>query len=52
LWADIANYVSQPWNDFLTACLTGLELQHNLDVNNGNHIWLLQHLFLIQLMML
>lgn len=38
----MSNYISQHWND----AFTSLELHHDLDVRNTNHIWLLQHLFL------
>ncbi|KAJ3730762.1 hypothetical protein EV361DRAFT_997993 [Lentinula raphanica] len=42
LWVDVSNYISQRWNTHFTR----LEDDHQLDVNNRNHIWLLQHLFL------
>ncbi|KAE9396938.1 hypothetical protein BT96DRAFT_824073 [Gymnopus androsaceus JB14] len=42
LWVDVSNYITQHWNNLFTA----LELQHSLDINNPNHIWLLHHLFL------
>ncbi|KAJ3820832.1 hypothetical protein F5880DRAFT_1487277 [Lentinula raphanica] len=42
LWVDVSNYITQSWNDYFTL----LELEHQLDVDNRNHIWLLQHLFL------
>ncbi|KAJ3730810.1 hypothetical protein C8R42DRAFT_568837 [Lentinula raphanica] len=42
LWVDVSNSISQPWNNHFQV----LELYHNLDVENPNHIWLLQHLFL------
>ncbi|KAJ3745963.1 hypothetical protein EV360DRAFT_97808 [Lentinula raphanica] len=42
LWVDVSNYISQRWNTHFTL----LEVDHQLDINNRNHIWLLQHLFL------
>ncbi|KAJ3817781.1 hypothetical protein F5880DRAFT_1492398 [Lentinula raphanica] len=42
LWVDVSNYISQHWNNLFTR----LETDHQLDVSNRNHIWLLQHLFL------
>ncbi|KAJ3764789.1 hypothetical protein FB446DRAFT_656121 [Lentinula raphanica] len=42
LWVDVSHSITQHWNDFFTH----LEIDHQLDVNNQNHIWLLQHLFL------
>ncbi|KAJ3967382.1 hypothetical protein EV361DRAFT_807393 [Lentinula raphanica] len=42
LWVDVSNYITQCWSDYLTH----LELEHQLDVDNRNHIWLLQYLFL------
>ncbi|KAJ3826433.1 hypothetical protein F5880DRAFT_1476277 [Lentinula raphanica] len=42
LWVDVSNYITQSWNSYFTR----LETEHQLDVNNPNHIWLLQHLFL------
>ncbi|KAJ3966380.1 hypothetical protein EV361DRAFT_1013945 [Lentinula raphanica] len=42
LWVDVSNYITQRWNNHFTR----LELDHQLDTNNRNHIWLLQHLFL------
>ncbi|KAJ3817840.1 hypothetical protein F5880DRAFT_1492290 [Lentinula raphanica] len=42
LWVDVSNSISQPWNNHFQF----LEAYHNLDVDNPNHIWLLQHLFL------
>ncbi|KAJ3826074.1 hypothetical protein F5880DRAFT_1476957 [Lentinula raphanica] len=42
LWVDVSNYISQHWNNLFTR----LEMDHQLDVSNRNHIWLLQHLFL------
>ncbi|KAJ3832819.1 hypothetical protein F5878DRAFT_547592 [Lentinula raphanica] len=42
LWVDVSNYITQRWNNHFTQ----LELRHQLDVSNRNHIWLLQHLFM------
>ncbi|KAJ3755629.1 hypothetical protein EV360DRAFT_96085 [Lentinula raphanica] len=42
LWVDVSNYISQNWNDIFTR----LEMHHQLDVNNPNHIWLLHYLFI------
>ncbi|KAJ3976269.1 hypothetical protein EV361DRAFT_968846 [Lentinula raphanica] len=42
LWVDISNYITQRWNDNFST----LEWRYHLDINNVNHIWLLQHLFL------
>ncbi|KAJ7585510.1 hypothetical protein C8J56DRAFT_1004806 [Mycena floridula] len=42
LWADVTNQVGHIWSDLFYL----LELRHGLDINNHNHIWLLQHLFL------
>ncbi|KAJ3827856.1 hypothetical protein F5880DRAFT_1473708 [Lentinula raphanica] len=42
LWVDVSNSISQHWNNHFTL----LESNHSLDVDNSNHIWLLQHLFL------
>ncbi|KAJ3709479.1 hypothetical protein C8R42DRAFT_577390 [Lentinula raphanica] len=42
LWVDVSNQISQHWNDYFSE----LELHYNLDINNINHIWLLQHLFM------
>ncbi|KAJ3964015.1 hypothetical protein EV361DRAFT_812755 [Lentinula raphanica] len=42
LWVDVSTAITQHWNDYFT----GLEAQHQLDVDNRNHIWLLQYLFL------
>ncbi|KAF8824944.1 hypothetical protein HHX47_DHR7000552 [Lentinula edodes] len=45
LWVDVSHYVSQHWHDAFTA----LEVHHDLDVQNVNHIWLIHHLFLRQI---
>ncbi|PPR06480.1 hypothetical protein CVT24_002566 [Panaeolus cyanescens] len=45
LWVDIKAQLGQHWADFFDL----LELQHGLDVNSANHIWLLHHLFLPQI---
>ena len=42
LWVDVTAQVGAYWAEFFIQ----LELQHGLDVNNINHIWLLQYLFL------
>ncbi|KAJ3831965.1 hypothetical protein F5878DRAFT_548845 [Lentinula raphanica] len=42
LWVDVSNYITQRWNNHFTQ----LERDHQLDVGNRNHIWLLQYLFL------
>ncbi|KAJ3817242.1 hypothetical protein F5880DRAFT_1493254 [Lentinula raphanica] len=42
LWVDVSTSITQRWNDYFTH----LEADHQLDVDNPNHIWLLQHLFL------
>ncbi|KAJ3762574.1 hypothetical protein EV360DRAFT_92379 [Lentinula raphanica] len=42
LWVDVSNYISQHWHDLFTQ----LEEQHQLNINNPNHIWLLHHLFM------
>ncbi|KDQ48969.1 hypothetical protein JAAARDRAFT_106000, partial [Jaapia argillacea MUCL 33604] len=42
LWVDVTAQVGSKWADFFTT----LELHHGLDINDGNHIWLLHHLFL------
>ncbi|KAJ3817199.1 hypothetical protein EV361DRAFT_806431 [Lentinula raphanica] len=42
LWVDVSNSISQAWNNFFTA----LEVSHNLEVHNHNHVWLLQYLFM------
>ncbi|KAJ3770384.1 hypothetical protein FB446DRAFT_647046 [Lentinula raphanica] len=42
LWVDVSNYITQHWNDYFTR----LEMDHQLDASNPNHIWLLQYLFL------
>ncbi|KAJ3926141.1 MAG: hypothetical protein NXY57DRAFT_906124 [Lentinula lateritia] len=45
LWVDVSHYVSQHWHDAFTA----LEVHHDLDIQNVNHIWLIHHLFLCQI---
>ncbi|KAJ3964906.1 hypothetical protein EV361DRAFT_15798 [Lentinula raphanica] len=42
LWVDVSNYITQHWSNHFQQ----LELDHQLDVDNANHIWLLQYLFL------
>ncbi|THU76681.1 hypothetical protein K435DRAFT_620888, partial [Dendrothele bispora CBS 962.96] len=42
LWVDTTTQVTSSWQDRFA----NLELQQGLDINNGNHIWLLQHVFL------
>ncbi|KAJ3742284.1 hypothetical protein EV360DRAFT_57760 [Lentinula raphanica] len=42
LWVDVSNSITQPWSNHFS----DLELDHNLDIYNPNHIWLLQHLFM------
>ncbi|THV08523.1 hypothetical protein K435DRAFT_641680 [Dendrothele bispora CBS 962.96] len=42
LWVDVTTQVGQAWHDFFT----DLEIHHGLDINNINHRWLLQYLFL------
>lgn len=39
---DVTAQVGAAWADFFTT----LELRHDLDINNVNHIWLLHYLFL------
>ncbi|KAF9063660.1 hypothetical protein BDP27DRAFT_1159050, partial [Rhodocollybia butyracea] len=42
LWADVTIGVGATWHQ----CFTDLEVGHDMQVNNPNHIWLIQHLFL------
>ncbi|KAJ7050934.1 hypothetical protein C8F01DRAFT_1263420 [Mycena amicta] len=42
LWVDVTVQVIAAWGDNFTA----LELHHGLNINNRDHIWLLQFLFL------
>ncbi|KAE9389912.1 hypothetical protein BT96DRAFT_834264 [Gymnopus androsaceus JB14] len=42
LWADITIGVGATWHQLFT----DLEVEHDMQVNNPNHVWLLQHLFL------
>ncbi|KAF8176257.1 hypothetical protein K438DRAFT_1607918 [Mycena galopus ATCC 62051] len=42
LWVDVTAQVGAAWGNNFTL----LELQHGLDINNANHIWLLHYLFL------
>ncbi|KAG6904985.1 hypothetical protein DXG01_005822 [Tephrocybe rancida] len=42
LWVDVTAQIGATWADLFTT----LEIQYGLDINNINHIWLLQHLFL------
>ncbi|KAF8164424.1 hypothetical protein BJ912DRAFT_863836 [Pholiota molesta] len=42
LWVDVTAQVGATWANLFTT----LELRHGLDINNPNHIWLLQFLFL------
>ena len=39
---DVTAQVGAAWSEFFTT----LELQHDLNINNMHHIWLLHHLFL------
>ncbi|KAE9383831.1 hypothetical protein BT96DRAFT_960972 [Gymnopus androsaceus JB14] len=41
-WADVTIGVGATWHQLFT----NFEVEHGMDVNNPNHIWLLQHLFL------
>ena len=45
LWVDVTAQVGAKWHEFFTI----LEIQHGLDVNNMNHIWLLHCLYLSDL---
>lgn len=42
LWVDVTAQVGATWARLFTL----LEIHHGLDINNGNHIWLLHFLFL------
>ena len=42
LWVDITAQIGASWANFFTI----LEIQHGLDINNADHIWLLHFLFL------
>ncbi|KAF5341451.1 hypothetical protein D9758_014738 [Tetrapyrgos nigripes] len=42
LWLDLTQGLGKKWKLFFL----NLELHHNLDRNDGGHIWLLHHLFL------
>ncbi|KAJ7217824.1 hypothetical protein GGX14DRAFT_357090 [Mycena pura] len=42
LWVDVTAQVTDTWYQMFQL----LELRHGLDINNANHIWLLQFLFL------
>ncbi|KAG8918181.1 hypothetical protein FRC02_002558 [Tulasnella sp. 418] len=42
LWVDVTTQFRSKWADFFQ----DLEVQHDLDINNSHHIWLLQYLFL------
>ncbi|KAJ3730382.1 hypothetical protein C8R42DRAFT_568622, partial [Lentinula raphanica] len=41
-WVDVSVSISQHWNNYFSE----LEAHHYLDINNPNHIWLLQYLFM------
>lgn len=45
LWVDVNTQFGAKWADFFTL----LEVRHGLNVNNGNHLWLLQYLFLLDI---
>ncbi|KAF7325542.1 hypothetical protein MKEN_00403600 [Mycena kentingensis (nom. inval.)] len=42
LWVDVTAQVGDSWHQIFQI----LELRHGLDINNANHVWLLQFLFL------
>ncbi|KAE9400002.1 hypothetical protein BT96DRAFT_965476 [Gymnopus androsaceus JB14] len=42
LWADVTIGVGSTWRQLLTM----LEIHHGMDIDNMNHVWLIQHLFL------
>lgn len=42
LWEDTTLSFGEKWHEFFTI----LELEYGLNINNRNHIWLLQYLFL------
>lgn len=42
LWADVTIGVGSTWRQLLTM----LEIHHGMDIDNLNHVWLIQHLFL------
>ena len=45
LWVDIVRDLSSKWK----VCFEDLELHHGLDPDHLGHIWLLHHLFLLEL---
>ncbi|KAJ7592501.1 hypothetical protein C8J56DRAFT_1002792 [Mycena floridula] len=42
LWVDVTTQIGDTWHHLFDM----LELRYGLNINNQNHIWLLQHLFL------
>ncbi|KAK7462205.1 hypothetical protein VKT23_007810 [Stygiomarasmius scandens] len=42
LWVDTTAQVTSTWQDRFA----NLELRHGMDINNENHVWLLQYVFL------
>ncbi|KAG8921378.1 hypothetical protein FRC01_000283 [Tulasnella sp. 417] len=45
LWVDVTTQFGAKWADFFTL----LEVRHGLNINNHNHLWLLQYLFLLDI---